>query len=110
MLQQECSAVSADYMGNPTLVKTLAAALVSCMEAILARRTDPGMSGQAAVAVLEASRSLLSRAGAEDSQVIRAGLLAEGVLVLQAIETGLAALCPIKFTHFAFSVLEGRVP
>ena len=90
VLQQQCSAVSDDYIQNPTLVKTLAASVAACLQAVKAREPGPEIV-KAGSAAMQAAALLLQRSDGEGNRVARAGLVPEALVILQKLDAG---TCP----------------
>lgn len=87
VLKQECTAISPDYAQNPTLIRTLAASIVTCLKTVTAREPDEDVFRTAATA-LEASRRLSERSVGEERKVVQAGLVTESLVVLHKLESG----------------------
>lgn len=92
VLKQECLALSSDYMRNPTLVKTLAASIVNCLQGASSRQPDEILI-KATEAALEAAQTLLSRARGEEGKIAQAGLVSQGLDILQKIDSGKSCTC-----------------
>lgn len=99
VLQQECSAVSDDYVSNPTLVKTLAASIATCVRTVKSREPSPDIV-RAGSAAVKAAALLLQRSGGEGSRVAQAGLVPESLAILPKLDAGKKA--------YASRLLVGR--
>ncbi len=91
VLQQECLAVSDDYIRNPTLVKTLAASVATCLQAVKVRESS-SETVRAGSAAVQAAALLLRRSDGEGKQVAQAGLIPETLLILQKLDAGMVML------------------
>ena len=99
--------MSDDYMQNPTLVKTLAASVVACLEAVKAREPDPDVVG-AGLAAVQAADLLLQRSTGEGRKVAQAGLVPGGLDILQKLDKGMHKLLYLSSRANGISRFSGE--
>lgn len=87
VVRQECLSVSEDYIQNPTLVKTLAASVAACLQAVAGREHESEVV-KAANTALQAAGSLIGRIKEDSRNILLSGLLVDSLVILQTLDSG----------------------